>query len=102
MHDAFITNKMALSLDQLIIIYCGNIYVQFVKRVIWYLNIGHTAGGFKATLAATVSLCLHLLYNALGSGSLKVHFTSMVFQGCVAKAYTKNQDYFFFLSDEEE
>ena len=39
--------------------------------VIWYLNIGHTAGGFEATLAATVSLGLHLFYNTISSGSLE-------------------------------
>ena len=40
--------------------------------VIWYLNIGHAAGGFEAALAATVGLGLHLLYHPLGSGSLEV------------------------------
>ena len=38
--------------------------------VIWYLNIGHTAGGFEAAFAATVSLGLHLFYNTISSGSL--------------------------------
>ena len=52
--------------------------------VIWYLNIGHAAGGFEAALAATVGLRLHLLYHPLGSGSLEVGWL-MVFQGIVTK-----------------
>ena len=44
-----------------------------------YLDVCHATGCLETTLAAAVSLSLHLFYNALGSGlesGAKTHFHS--------------------------